>query len=57
MDAFLQKVIEQREREQRKRDFADLTRPKCERCGVHLLGARAHRPAGERICSPCGGKK
>jgi hypothetical protein len=53
MDAFLQRVIEAREREQRERDMENLKRPKCEKCGALLAGSRSHKPLGERICAAC----
>lgn len=53
MDAFLQRVVEQREREQREQEMQDLTRPKCEVCTAPLAGSRSHKPPGERICAKC----
>lgn len=58
MDAFLERVKEQREREQREQEIAvEMKRPKCETCGEWLLGGRAQLPPGARICGPCEGKK
>lgn len=54
MDSTLRRIVEAREREQRKREMEALTkRPKCETCGEWLLGGRAQLPPGARICGPC----
>lgn len=54
MDAFLKKVIAEREREQAdERALIQFKRPQCQRCSEYLKGEASHTGSTTKLCTRC----